>query len=187
MLRGSNQWRNPHLPKGQTITTSHLAPYVRKSKERWYKILSKTITDDKILENTINSVLAKEIEDGVQTIQYQINTLNSTNGQSPFVSLFLYLNEDEEYVKENAMIIEEVLKQRHKGIKNKVGVYTTPTFPKLLYVLDENNVPDDSEYRYLTDLACKTTAKRMNPDYISAKKMKEIYDGQVFPCINACA
>lgn len=165
------------------MTTSHLAPYVRKSKQRYYDLLKDTIDDKDLLNKTVNELLKKEVASGVQTIQYQINTLNSTNGQSPFVSLFLYLNEDLEYIEENAMIIEEIIKQRYKGVKNKAGIYITPTFPKLLYVLDENNVPKDSEYRYLTDLAVKCTAKRMNPDYISAKKMKENYDGEVFPCM----
>ena len=172
---------------GQTMTTSHLAPYVRKSRQRYYDLLKDTIEDKDLLNKTVDELLKKEVSSGVQTIQYQINTLNSTNGQSPFVSLFLYLNEDLEYIKENAMIIEEIIKQRYKGVKNKAGVYITPTFPKLLYVLDENNIPKNSEYRYLTDLAIKCTAKRMNPDYISAKKMKENYDGEVFPCINTCA
>ena len=168
---------------GQTMTTSHLAPYVRRSEEKFRKLLTPIITDKNELQKAVESMVKQDIEKGVQTIQYQINTLNSTNGQSPFVSLFLYLNEDEEFIKENAMIIEEILRQRYMGTKNKVGAYITPTFPKLLYVLDENNVPLDSEYRYLTDLACKTTSKRMNPDYISAKKMKENYEGHVFPCM----
>lgn len=168
---------------GQTMTTSHLAPYVRRSEEKFRKLLTPIIADKNELQKAVESMVKQDIEKGVQTIQYQINTLNSTNGQSPFVSLFLYLNEDEEFIKENAMIIEEILRQRYMGTKNKVGAYITPTFPKLLYVLDENNVPLDSEYRYLTDLACKTTSKRMNPDYISAKKMKENYEGYVFPCM----
>ena len=133
--------------------------------------------------NIVN-LLKKEVASGVQTIQYQILTLATSNGQSPFVSLFMYLNEDEEYIEEMAMIIEEVLKQRILGVKNEQGVYVSPSFPKLLYVLDENNVHKDSEYYYLTELAEKCLVKRIVPDFISAKKMKEYYDGEVFPCIN---
>ena len=116
----------------------------------------------------------------MQTIQYQINTLMTTNGQSPFVTLFLYLKEGDPYIKENAMIVEEILRQRLEGIKNASGVYVTPAFPKLVYVLDENNCLRGGEYDYITRLAVKCSAKRMYPDYISAKKMRENYEGNVF-------
>lgn len=168
---------------GQTVSVSHLAPYIRKSRERYYKILKDIINDEKVLNETISKLLTKEIESGVQTIQYQINTISSANGQTPFVSLFLYLDEDTEHIEETAMIVEEILKQRIKGTKNEVGVYVTTTFPKLLYVLDEDNIHKNSKYYYLTELAAKCSAKRLVPDYISAKKMKENYDGEVFPCM----
>ena len=135
------------------------------------------------VDKIANKRTLDEIKSGVQTIQFQENTFSSTNGQTPFVSIFMYLNEDKEYIKETSLIIEEMLKLRYQGMKNEYGVYVTPAFPKLLYVLDENNVPEDSEYRYLTDLAVKCAARRMNPDFISAKVMKEQFDGNVFPCM----
>lgn len=175
---------------GQTFSISHLAPYVRVSYEKWLKKyneeLSDSVSKEKI-EELVNKRLKEEVAESMQIISYQINTFNSTNGQTPFCSLFLYLNEEKEYVKETAMLIEEILKQRILGIKNEYGVYVTPPFPKLLYVLDDNNIPKDSEYRYLTDLAIECSAKRMNPDYISAKIMRERYDGNVFPCMGECA
>ena len=118
----------------------------------------------------------KEIKDGIQTIQYQINTLMTTNGQAPFVTLFMYFRPDYEYAKEAALIDEELLRQRIQGIKNDANVYVTPAFPKLIYVLDEHNVREGSPYFYLTKLAAECTAKRMYPDYISAKKMRESYE-----------
>ena len=124
-----------------------------------------------------------ELRSGVQTIQYQINTLMTTNGQSPFVTLFLYIDENNEYVDENVRIIEEILRQRLDGIKNEQGVYVTPAFPKLIYVLDENNCLKGGKYDYVTKLAVKCSAKRMYPDYISAKKMRENYEGNVFSCM----
>lgn len=124
--------------------------------------------------------IREELKSGVQTIQYQINTLMTTNGQSPFVTLFLNLRQDDEYKKEVALIIEEILRQRYLGIKNEKGVYITPAFPKLIYVLDEHNIYKGGEYDYLTDLAIKCTSKRMYPDYISAKIMKKNYEGNVF-------
>lgn len=171
---------------GQTFSIAHLAPYVRVSYEKWYRKYQDELSDkidDKELKELAEKRTREEIVDCVQTIQYQELTFQSTNGQTPFVSIFMYLNEKPEYIKETAMLIEEMLKLRLKGIKNEHGIYVTPTFPKLLYVLDENNIKKDSEYRYLTDLAIKTTAKRMNPDYISAKMMRENYEGQVFPCM----
>ena len=124
-----------------------------------------------------------ELKSGVQTIQYQINTLMTTNGQSPFVTLFLNLKEDDPYKDEVALIIEEILKQRIQGIKNEAGVYITPAFPKLIYVLDEHNCLKGGKYDYLTKLAVECSSKRMYPDYISAKKMRENYEGEVFSCM----
>ncbi len=174
---------------GQTFSLAHLAPYVRVSYEKHKKriaeegkIIGVHYTDEQV-EALANQRLKQEIRDGVQTIQFQINTFSTSNGQAPFLSIFMYLNEEPEYIKETAMLIEEVLNQRYLGMKNEVGVYVTPAFPKLLYVLDENNVPQDSEYRYLTDLAVKCVAKRMMPDFISAKIMRQNYDGEVFPCM----
>lgn len=174
---------------GQTFTVSHLAPYVRVSYEKYVKDITESFKELGI-EATQEQIEAeamrrtrKEVKDGVQTIQYQENTFSSSNGQTPFVSICLYVDEEPEYKKETAMIIEEVLKQRLLGMKNENGVYVTPSFPKLLYFLDEDNVPKDSEYRYLTDLAVKCAAKRMNPDFISAKMMRENCEGQVYPCM----
>jgi len=121
-----------------------------------------------------------ELSSGVQTIQYQINTLMTTNGQSPFVTLFLELDEKDEYLEETAQIIEEILNQRIQGIKNEAGIYITPAFPKLVYVLDECNALKGGKYDYLTQIAVRCSAKRMYPDYISAKKMREIQEGNVF-------
>lgn len=174
---------------GQTISIAHLAPFVRISYNKHKDAVRKEGQEvgidytDAQVEKIAKSRLKKEIEAGVQTIQYQINTFSTTNGQAPFLSVFMYLNEEPEYTHETAMLIEEILKQRYLGMKNPVGAYITPAFPKLLYVSDENNVPDDSEYRYLTDLAVKCVSKRMMPDFISAKKMKENYEGNVFPCM----
>lgn len=171
---------------GQTFSVSHLAPYVRVSYNKWIKHFTEHL-GDKVTKEEIEKLAyaetLQEIKDGVQTIQFQENTFSSNNGQTPFVSIFLYLDEDKEYIKETALIIEEMLNQRYKGMKNEYGVYITPAFPKLLYVLDDDNVPQDSEYRYLTDLAVKCASKRMNPDFISAKIMKEQFDGNVFPCM----
>lgn len=174
---------------GQTFSVAHLAPYVRVSYNKIVNKIKKgfakygiTATDEQI-ENLAQDQLRQEVRDGVQTIQFQENTFSSSNGQTPFVSIFMYLNEEPEYIKETALIIEEYLRLRYDGMENEYGVKTTPAFPKLLYVLDDNNVPADSEYRWLTDLAVKCSARRMNPDYISAKIMREQFDGQVFPCM----
>lgn len=167
---------------GETITVSHLAPFVRDSYNRFYnKYLDRGVEEEKAKE-WAELDTRKEIADGVQTFNYQLNSMTNTNGQSPFCSVFFYLNENPEYTKEIAMITEEFFKQRIKGIKNKAGVYTTQAFPKLLYVLDENNIHEDSEYFWLTELAAKCTAKRMVPDYISAKVMKE-EKGDVYGCM----
>lgn len=168
---------------GQSVDISHLGKYLRKSYEK-YKVKTIEKYGDSIsaelLESIINDRIKDELKSGVQTIQYQINTLMTTNGQSPFVTLFLNLDTNSEYVKENAMIIEEIIKQRLEGIKNEKGVYITPAFPKLVYVLDEHNCLKGGEYDYLTKLAVKCSAKRLYPDYISAKKMRENYEGNVF-------
>ena len=173
---------------GCTITLTHLAPFVRASKEvyeRKYK--ARGLNKDQI-KQFVSEDLAKEITDGVQTFQYQINSMTTTNGQAPFLSVCMYLGETDEYKEELAMIIEEVLKQRILGMKNEKGVYITPAFPKLLYVLEEDNIKEDSKYYYLTKLAAECTAKRMVPDYISEKIMKENKidkngNGQCYPCM----
>ena len=170
---------------GQTITLSHLAPYVRVSREKIYKNEKNhhpNASEEEILK-AVEDNLHQEIASAMQTLQYQENTFSSANGQTPFVSLFLYISEDKEYEEETAMLIEEVLKQRLLGMKNEDGVYVTPAFPKLLFVLDENNVPEDSKYHYLFKLAVKCSAKRMNPDYISAKIMRQQFENEVFPCM----
>ena len=168
---------------GQSVDMIHLGKYLRKSYNKFKKEIESKykgkISDD-IIEDLANQRLKAELKAGVQTIQYQINTLMTTNGQSPFVTLFLHLEKDDPYIKENAMIIEEILRQRYEGIKNEAGVYVTPAFPKLVYVLDEFNNLSGGEYDYLTKLAVKCSAKRMYPDYISAKKMRENYEGNVF-------
>lgn len=171
---------------GQTINLSHLAPYVRTShdkikeqkRQEWDKYNFKYTKEE--LESAVMVELKREIKAGVQTIQYQINTFSTTCGQAPFLSVFMYLNDDIEYIKETAMIIEEMLKQRIQGMKNEKGVYVTPSFPKLLYVLDDNNTYEDSEYFYLTKLATECVTKRMVPDFVSAKIMRQNYDGEVF-------
>ncbi len=168
---------------GQSVDLIHLGKYLRKSYEKFKKEIEtkyKGKVSDDIIEDLVDTRLKSELKAGVQTIQYQINTLMTTNGQSPFVTLFLHLEEGDPYIKENAMIIEEVLRQRYEGIKNEAGVYVTPAFPKLVYVLDEFNSLKGGKYDYLTKLAVKCSAKRMYPDYISAKKMRENYEGNVF-------
>ncbi len=168
---------------GQSVDISHLGKYLRKSKEKFSKRIHEKLGDElteEQIQKVVNERLADELRSGVQTIQYQINTLMTTNGQSPFVTLFLYLREGDEYIEENAMIIEEILRQRYQGIKNEKGVYVTPAFPKLVYVLDENNCLQGGKYDYITKLAVKCSSKRLYPDYISAKKMRENYEGNVF-------
>ena len=168
---------------GQSVDICHLGKYLRRSYEKFKKSIleaSEGHIDSDTLERLTNERLRYELKGGVQTIQYQINTLMTTNGQSPFVTLFLNLREDDPYLKENAMIVEEILRQRLQGIKNDKGVYVTPAFPKLVYVLDELNCLKGGKYDYITRLAVKCSAKRMYPDYISAKKMRENYEGNVF-------
>lgn len=165
---------------GQSLNIAHLGKYLRKSYNKHLKLAKEVLKDEKDIENIAKKMTQKELEAGIQTIQYQINTLMTTNGQSPFVTLFMYIEDGFEYEKEVAQIIEEIIKQRIQGIKNEKGVYITPAFPKLIYVLDENNIHEDSKYYNLTKLAAKCTAKRMYPDYISAKKLRENYEGNVF-------
>lgn len=171
---------------GQSVDLKHLGKYLRKSHDKYEKAYRAHFGDefdDDIIEKLVQDRLKDELKSGVQTIQYQINTLMTTNGQSPFVTLFLNLDENNEYIEENAMIVEEILRQRLEGIKNEKGVYVTPAFPKLIYVLDENNCLKGGKYDYITKLAVKCSAKRMYPDYISAKKMREKYEGNVFSCM----
>ena len=159
---------------GVTITMTHLAPFVRESYNRLLKKYQDRNFNEEDTIKYAKEDLAREITDGVQTFQYQINSMTTTNGQAPFLSVCLYLGETDEYKEELAMIIEEVLKQRMQGMKNEKGVYITPAFPKLLYVLEEDNIHKDSKYYYLTELAARCTAKRMVPDYISEKVMLEL-------------
>ncbi len=168
---------------GQSVDMCHLGKYLRRSRDKFLKQILDSCGDT-LSQAEIDTLLAVRTKDelraGVQTIQYQINTLMTTNGQSPFVTLFLHLEKDDEYQMENAMIIEEILQQRLQGIKNEQSVYVTPAFPKLIYVLDEHNCLKGGKFDYLTKLAAKCSAKRLYPDYISAKKMRENYEGNVF-------
>ena len=180
---------------GTTITLAHLAPFVRSSYEIYLKEVAEELANvsvenkDELIKQIAKGRLKKEIESAVQTFNYQINSMSTTNGQAPFLSVNMWVSEDPEYTKENAMLIEEFLHQRILGMKNEKGVYVTPAFPKLLYVLDEDNIHEDSEYYYLTELAAQCTAKRMVPDYISAKKMREYKVSpaygthDVYPCM----
>ena len=167
---------------GQSVEMSHLGKYLRLTYEKYLRRTREAAPelDDETVEKIACARTKDELKSGVQTIQYQINTLMTTNGQSPFVTLFLNLQEGDPYLEENAMIVEEVLRQRLEGIKNEKGVYITPAFPKLVYVLDEHNCLKGGKYDYITELAVKCSAKRMYPDYISAKKMRENYEGNVF-------
>ena len=173
---------------GQSVDIRHLGKYLRKTydkifKRRFLGYIEKGLSKEEAEERAKEDAVERRQEDlasGVQTIQYQINTLMTTNGQSPFVTIFMYLDKDDEYVEENAMIIEEILKQRLQGIKNEKGVYVTPAFPKLIYVLDEHNCLKGGKYDYLTKLAVQCSSKRLYPDYISAKIMRENYEGNVF-------
>ena len=173
---------------GATITLTHLAPFVRSSREFYEKKYKARKLTAAQINKFVEEDLHKEIVDGVQTFQYQINSMTTTNGQAPFLSVCMYLGETDEYKDELAMIIEEVLKQRIQGMKNEKGVYITPAFPKLLYVLEEDNINPKGKYYYLTELAAKCTAKRMVPDYISEKVMKELKinengEGDCYPCM----
>ena len=174
---------------GCTVTLSHLAPFVRDSYNRFLaKYQKRGLSEEQCKEFAMQDT-KKEVEDGVQTFNYQVNSMTNTNGQAPFLSVCMYLGETDEYKEELAMIIEEFLKQRILGFKNEKGVYVTPAFPKLLYILEEDNIHEDSKYWYLTELAAKCTAKRMVPDYISEKMMLKLKinkygSGDCYPCIN---
>ena len=176
---------------GQSFTLSHLAPFVDISRKKIREAVIEERKEtgepmeDAIIDKIVNRRLKEEIKSGIQTIQYQLITLMTCNGQAPFVTMFMYLDEVEEGPLRDdlAMIIEEVLRQRMQGVKNEKGVWITPAFPKLIYVLDEDNIHENSPYYYLTALSAECTAKRMVPDYISAKKMKEYKGGDVYPCM----
>lgn len=185
---------------GQTISLTHLAPFVRISKEKITQEVEKEVRlmsanfdmeseeDYKtVVDRIVEQRLAKEITDGVQTFQYQINTLQTANGQAPFLSVFMYINESPEYREETVMLTAEFLRQRIKGMQNEVGAWITPAFPKLLYITDENNIHEDSEYFWLTQLAAECVTKRMMPDFISAKHMRQNYEGNVFGCMGCRA
>lgn len=173
---------------GATVTLTHLAPFVRDSYNKYLEKYKERKLTPEQCEQFAREDVAKEVRDGVQTFQYQVNSMTTTNGQAPFLSVCMYLGETDEYKEELAMIIEEFLKQRIQGMKNEKGVYITPAFPKLLYVLEEDNIHENSKYWYLTRLAAECTAKRMVPDYISEKKMKELKidkngNGNCYPCM----
>ena len=171
---------------GQTISLTHLAPFVRISKDKIIKKFDKYPISTEVKKQIIEDELRMEIKDAVQTFNYQVNTLQTCNGQSPFISVCIYLNENPEYAYEVALLAEEIFKQRIQGMKNKFGIEETQTFPKLLYFLDENNAYEGSEYFWLTKLAVKSTSIRMNPDYMSVKKMKEVI-GYAFPTMGCRA
>lgn len=173
---------------GATVSLSHLAPFVRDSYNKYYNKYKDRKLKEEDCKKFAMEDTKREVADGVQTFNYQVNSMTNTNGQAPFLSVNMYLGETEEYKEELAMIIEEFLKQRILGFKNKQGVYITPAFPKLLYILEEDNIHEDSKYWYLTELAAKCTAKRMVPDYISEKVMKQLKkneygDGDCYPCM----
>lgn len=171
---------------GQSVDISHLGKFLRRSGQKFTNQLKEQIggsLDEETRKKIVDLRLREELRSGVQTIQYQINTLMTTNGQSPFVTIFMNLREDDPYVEENAMIIEEILRQRIQGIKNEKGICVTPAFPKLIYVLDEHNCLRGGRFDYLTRLAVQCSAKRLYPDYISAKKMRENYEGNVYSCM----
>ena len=173
---------------GATVSLTHLAPFVKLSYEKYYKKYKERNLSEEDCKKFAMQDTKKEVEDGVQTFNYQVNSMTNTNGQAPFLSVCMYLGETEEYKEELAMIIEEFLKQRIVGFKNEKGVYITPAFPKLLYILEEDNIHEDSKYWYLTKLAAECTAKRMVPDYISEKVMLELKkneygEGECYPCM----
>ena len=173
---------------GATVSLTHLAPFVRSSYEKYLKKYKERKLSKEECEKFAMQDTRKEVEDGVQTFNYQVNSMTNTNGQAPFLSVCMYLGETDEYKDELAMIIEEFLKQRILGFKNEKGVYITPAFPKLLYILEEDNVREGSKYWYLTKLAAECTAKRMVPDYISEKimleyKKNELGNGECYPCM----
>lgn len=171
---------------GQTLSISHIAPFVRIEKERIKRELIEDIGEFEGIDEVVMKRLKREIKHSVQLFNYQISTISSTNGQSPFITLALYISEKPEYEEETAMLIEEFLRQRIEGIENEFGVKTSQTFPKLIFFLDENNISKDSKYYYLRELSAMSTAKRLSPDYISVKVMKELY-GEAYPCMGCRA
>lgn len=171
---------------GQSVDIRHLGKYLRLSRRKYEKRFTDefgTEVSPEIIREMVDERVKDELKSGVQTMQYQINTLMTTNGQSPFVTIFMFLDDNDDYIEENAAIIEEIINQRIQGIKNEKGVYVTPAFPKLIYVLDENNCLKGGRFDYITKLAVRCSAKRLYPDYISAKKMRENYEGNVFSCM----
>ena len=173
---------------GCTVSLTHLAPFVRDSYNKYYKKYIDNGIDEETAKRLSKIDTKKEVSDSVQTFNYQVNSMTNTNGQAPFLSVCMYLGETDEYKEELAMLIEEFLKQRMLGFKNEKGVYITPAFPKLLYVLEEDNIRKDSKYYYLTELAAKCTAKRLVPDYISEKvmlasKIDAKGEGNCYPCM----
>lgn len=173
---------------GQSISLEHLAPFVDVSRKQIRAEVKEELADichnNSDIERIVDKRLKKEIRKGIQTIQYQLVTLMTTNGQAPFITVFMYLNEarDEQTKKDLALLIEEMLKQRIQGVKNEDGVWVAPAFPKLIYVLEDDNITENSPYWYLTKLSAECSSKRLVPDYISEKIMKE-YKGDVFPCM----
>lgn len=194
---------------GQSINIKHSGKYLKIAEDKYKDTLTKYLYNQNLTEKELKSIndilddlkiiqfasdevkqsciniftrilLEQELKDGVQTIQYQINTISCSNGQTPFITLFLELDDNDPYLEYTARIIHEILRQRYEGVKNEFGTIITPTFPKLIFVLDENNIHPDSKYRYIYDMAIKTSARRMYPDYISAKKMREMHNGNVF-------
>lgn len=164
---------------GQSVNIKHAGKYLKISEDKYYAALSKTLSGQELID-TVALLMEQELKDGVQTIQYQINTISCSNGQTPFVTIFLELDDNDPYIDYTAKIIYEILRQRYEGVANEFGTIITPTFPKLIFVLDENNVHPDSKYRYVYDMAIKSSSRRMYPDYISAKIMRKMHNGQVF-------
>ena len=166
---------------GQSVNVKHLGKYLRRTYDKAYDKYLKLTNDSYTATILAEDHMMEELKNGVQTIQYQINTLATSNGQAPFATLFLEIEEGHPYEKEIALIVEEIIRQRLQGIKNEKGFYITPSFPKLVYVLDEHNCLKGGKYDYITRLANECSAKRMYPDYISAKKMKEVHEGNIVP------
>lgn len=173
------------LLKGNSFTLSHLSPFVDVSRQKYRKKLKELFpdNDDDYINEQAEKLVKDEIKDGIQTIQYQLITISTTNGQAPFTTVFCYLDEvpDGQPRKDLAMCIEEMIKQRIESVKNPQGVNVTIAFPKIIYVLDEDNIHEDSEYYWLTKLCAECTSKRLIPDYVSAKVMKKNKEGNVFP------
>lgn len=164
---------------GQSVNIKHLGKYLKIAEDKYYRMFEGKVPVEN-LDDIVKVSLDQELKDGVQTIQYQINTISCSNGQTPFVTIFLELDDNDPYIEYTARIIYEILRQRYEGVANEFGTIVTPTFPKLIFVLDENNIHKDSKYRYVYDMAIKSSSRRMYPDYISAKIMRKLHNGQVF-------